>query len=795
VEILNRVTDGITKLTLYWKKPPKGRYMSFKEIVSLSVGGIGIRFIISVVEIMILYTGNVLIGNTIGIAPRPMYIIYVISVIASIPLTAVRAKIIDNSRSKKGKYRPYIFYMAFPTAILGYGFVIMPYDSMTMFWKCVTVLAFNIGFQFFYMFMFDSYTNYVNVLSPNTYERSDVYSIKSITDSLAPSVMNIVVPLVAKAVTGETTIYDLRAYRVLYPVVLVVGLLLSVILYVNTEEKIVQAKTHVIQIKFIDAFRSVAKNKYFWIISLASWIGFLETAFGNILGWMYNYQNVCSAGQYALITTIYGNSSLWAMVFAPALIRVIGKRKLLIYSNIMNIAFITVMYPVVRDAPTNYMIWMFLICLFINGIVTQLTITLTPSINGDIRDYQQYVTGERIDGMFSVVGLIGSVIGLLTSAVLPEIYEKAGLNSEVAASMGYTNVYDVLYNEVYFRSICGVLVLASAIGAAMNVIPYFFYDLTETKQKAMVTVLKIRALFEDYGNNELSDEALVEAIDVIEEAKEFSGREAAEISKAGIKTARKSRDKAALKQAKKSYKNDKLNNEKIEISKFVLKEINKFDSPEGEEEIERAKHIVSLGLKGLPTLSTVSLSQAKALPKITNEEKEIRSDMIERARQEKYSKKVIKKYYPDGVEEFDMTVFEKLFKAEDDNDNELKNTYENYSNAKKSKDRAKKKELKSEIEILKNRKAQIAHETKKAMNYYAIYNRAAKPYVEAKKLLIQKENYSRYEDIKSGYEESKQRAEQERLAAEAKAAREKAEKETYAAKIKADKKAAKSGKQ
>ena len=34
----------------------------------------------------------------------------------------------------------------------------------------------------------------------------------------------------------------------------------------------------------------------------------------------------------------------------------------------------------------------------------------------------------------------------------------------------------------------------------------------------MVTVLKIRALFEEYGNNALSDENLIEAINMIEEA-------------------------------------------------------------------------------------------------------------------------------------------------------------------------------------------------------------------------------------------------------------------------------------
>ena len=60
---------------------------------------------------------------------------------------------------------------------------------------------------------------------------------------------------------------------------LLAGFLVSMIIYVNTKEKTVQAKTHRTQIRFIDAFKAVARNKYFWIISLAGWIGFLEIGF------------------------------------------------------------------------------------------------------------------------------------------------------------------------------------------------------------------------------------------------------------------------------------------------------------------------------------------------------------------------------------------------------------------------------------------------------------------------------------------------------------------------------------
>lgn len=178
--------------------------------------------------------------------------------------------------------------MAIPTVILAIGFTYMPYDSMTMLWKCVTVLLYNIGFQFFYMFMFDSYTNIINVLSPNTYERSDVNSVTAVVDSFAPTIAGFLLPLLAQLITGQNTIYDMRIYRAVFPPLLLFGLLLTVFIHVNTEEKIVQAKTHVVQIKFWDALRAVAKNKYFWIISLAGWIGFLESSFATILAWLYN---------------------------------------------------------------------------------------------------------------------------------------------------------------------------------------------------------------------------------------------------------------------------------------------------------------------------------------------------------------------------------------------------------------------------------------------------------------------------------------------------------------------------
>lgn len=767
VNIKEKASTLCDDLRVYWKKPPLGRYMSFKEIVSLAVGGLGIQFVVFCAQNMIISIGNTLISNTIGIAPKPLYIIYILSVILSFPLTALRGKIIDSSRSKKGRYRPFILSMGLPTAILAIGFVYMPYERMSMLAKCLTVLLFNIGLQFFYMFYYDVDQSIINVLSPNTYERSDVTSIKSGVNSMAPTLGNLILPLVARAITGENTLVDIRIYRAFYPPMIIFGFILGLLVYFNTEEKIVQAKTHTVKIKFTDAFRAVVRNKYFWIISLAGWIGFLENAVQNIMDWLYSYQDACSPAEYSLIVTIRGNASLWPMLFIPFLIRALGKRKILVVSNIVNVIFIILMLPIIRLGDPSRIIWPLMFCFFFNYMAAYAVTLLTPGVNGDIRDYQQYITGERIDGMFVAVGAIGSIVTLITNSALPELYDRSGLNEEVARSLGFdgSNVYEVLSDPWYFKNICSVLIIAATIGATLNVIPYFFYDLTEIKQKAMVTVLKIRALFEDYGNGVLSDASLVEAIDIIEEANIYYGKKIVKPTKDKIKAAKKIKNKderkTAVKAAKQEYKDLKADNEKIEIAQYVVKELNKFDTDAGKAQLAEAQKIYDSGLEGLYSLEIPSMKAAKSLPKSTEAEKELRRNAINRVRMIKDSKKVLANKYAGGIEKFDVKVFEQLFEKEDELDAQIKEAVNELRSAAKEKNKDAEKAANEKIKKLRKSRDEIRKKIKSATDENSIYTRAAKPYIEAEKILRQRENYLHYEDIKAGYEESKMRHEEE----------------------------------
>ncbi|MBR3596446.1 MAG: MFS transporter [Clostridia bacterium] len=807
MQLINKAKGIISDVFTYWNHPPAGKYVPYKGIFGYSFGGIGAYMIITLGTACLLSANNTLLTMTLGVKPTHMYIMYVICVIANIPLTGIRASIIDNTRNKAGKYRPYILTMAVPSALICLAMVWIPYgsfseisflqgeifgESKAYVAKCAIIFVLNLLLHFFYYFFYDAYENLIHVLSPDSQERANVQSVKSVVYSFAPTVVNFISPLIAEHIFHSNTT-DIRVYRLLYPILTVLGLLLCIVVYKNTEEKIVQARTHVVQIKFIDALRAVAKNKYFWIISLAGWIGFLESSYSNILAWLYNYGGACNANEYSIIVTVYGNASLWGMLLAPFAIKRWGKKAVLIVTNLFNILFILMMLPCCQDI-TKATIWLVMGCLWLNALMGSFAHILNPAIQADIRDYQQYKTGERIDGMFSAVATIGTVITLATSSVLPFIYERSGITEENALKVtsdpnivnrvlvdgrtiaevlaeqfakgqdNYSNATSALYDTNILLNLLQILIVLAAFGALMNVIPYIWYDFNERKQKSVVRVLKVRAMFEDYGNNVTNDSGLVEGIDIITKSKEMCNAEPKLLSKKSYKGIT---DKEEKKAAKKQYFSDKDYNNEIEIAKFVCNELDRFSTPVGKFQLSQAGIIRSQGINSIlhTTKNEVKteLTHAKAMTKNSAEEKEMRKTAIENAKKKKTAVSAVKKYFKDVNElvQPDFSDLDRMYDREDEINKEMKALYLELDDIKKAKDRTRKAETEQKIASLKSEKKKLQADIKEEMNRHAYFNRAAKPYLDAEKLVKQAENYTHLDDIAEKYEEAKARYEEE----------------------------------
>lgn len=744
-------------VVLHWKTPALGKYVPYKEIIAYGIGGMGVQFVIFFCSQIALSATSFLVGNTIGIKPIHLQYMAVASTIIGFGITIGRSYIIDSARFKSGKFRPWLAITGIPSTAIAVIFVWLPYDTMSYLQKVAAVfICYNL-LQCFYPFFQQAYTDLANVISPNSHERTDIVSVSSIIYSMAPSLTGLFVPMLSTLTGGLNSI---TTYRIIHPIVAIVGLLLSYIAYAGTRERIIVAESHVTQFKFSDAFRAVAKNKYFWITSLAGWLGFLEGAVGVIIGWTFIYAYPNRMGLYGVATTLIGNAALWAMLLCPVAIRVIGKRNLLIWCNVTNVLLIGLLYPLYNNIPALIILY------YLNGFVNSFSIVYNPGINADMRDYQQYFTGERIDGMFGAVGIIGSFIGMFTGMVLPIIYQMLGLEDN----------YDVLEVASFREDMFDVLIIAAVIGAALNFVPYIFYDLTETKQRGIVKVLKIRAMFEDYGNGILRDESIVEAIDIIDEAnllykdralmttkddinkakrlpartpeeKEFRKNEIKRLKAAYKEFNTQNRDikkdriskakampggtkeeqaarKAAIKAAKKENKELNKLNADISVCDFIIDEMNKYNTLRIKKQVERSRALEAAGYNGIFDYNKEIMAEAKALPKSTHEEREIRSDAIVHARALKNARKAMIKFYgtPDKIVEPSEEAFKAAEALPED-------TFSHQVAKKKT--------------------------VKKLVNEKSKYIRSIKPLLDARRQLTEKENYAHLDDIRERYNDAK----------------------------------------
>ena len=686
-KLTDKAKNAISTVKEYWSVPPKGKNIPYKEVAALSGAGFGVHWTTILASTIGLSASNFLVGASIGLRPMDLQIMLTVANLIGIPIGIFRSWYYDNHNIPGGKFLPFIKRTSFPIVLISMIFVWLPYEYFSYNTKAVVVWLMYFLLSQFLSFYSESYNYFQQIISPDAQERATVMSISQVIYSMAPTLTGLFIPMLAGWTWGLNNIWT---YRVIYPVFTVIGLIISVIFFRQVKERLILPKKKPEPVRMLDAIREVAKNKYYWIIQSASWVVFLESGYGVVLGWTFVY---AFNGEYesylGVANTVIGNAALWSMLLAPLAIKLMGKRNLLITANSINVIVLLVMYLVYRNILLVCVLWYF------NNFINTFWNIVQHQINADMRDYHQWKTGVRVDGLFGPLGMIGTVIGFFTGMVYPAIYEKMGLLED----------YNVLYDDAIRNNLFEVLILCSALGALLNLIPFCFYDLTENKHRAYVGVLKIRAMFENHSIGALEDDELAGAMEIIHEAKAHFGKE------------KMKADKSASKAEKKAIKEINL---AIERASIIMQDLNKFSGEAGIARLAQAKADYANGNLYFYENATEEMKNAKALPKSSESEKEIRSDAIKNARTKIESASLIRKY---GIEN--------IIKPDESVKEELQN-----------------RETNGFVETIK-----VRHELKAYLKAVSVYERAVKPYTDAKNLIEQAENYTHYEELEARYAE------------------------------------------
>ncbi|MBQ7118280.1 MAG: MFS transporter, partial [Clostridia bacterium] len=282
VGIVSKAKNILTTAKEYWTEPPKGNYIPYKEVATLSGAGFGVYWMTLLSGTISLDASSFLVGASIGLKPTDLQIMAIIANIIGIPIGIFRAWYFDNHKLKGGKFLPFLKMCGFPIVLISAVFVWLPYESMDYTVKAAVVWIMNFLLSVFAGFFNESYTYFQQIITPNSQERANVMSISQVIYSLAPTITNLFVPLIAGLTWGLNNIWT---YRVIYPPFTFIGLIMCFLFFRRVKERLILPKKKPEPVRMLDAIREVAKNKYYWIIQAAGWVVFLESVYGVILGW------------------------------------------------------------------------------------------------------------------------------------------------------------------------------------------------------------------------------------------------------------------------------------------------------------------------------------------------------------------------------------------------------------------------------------------------------------------------------------------------------------------------------
>lgn len=758
-ELIQKGKDTVADVRMYWNQPRPGEYVPYREIVMLSVGWMAL--LMSIQWGIGFGVGNWFTGMILEMNNKELLIMGYVCTAVGYVLTPLNAWIIDNLRSKDGKYRVYIK-LAIPSLIATVVSLWLPYEQIRdggRFGRYfMIILLFLVGQIQGYIqgWVNTGVTNLVHVITPNTQERTKIMAITSIIYSIGYSINNVYYPVMVDLVSHGDK-YNMTYVRATYtPVAFLMPLVL--LAYFGTKERLVIPKSRITKMSFSSSLRAVAGNKIFWIKCADGWNNFLEDAKGNIWDWMVYRAHIMKSSTYGFLNTISYNANFWGMLFSPWFIKKFGKKKIKIVKNIIQI-FLIASYFLFYKSPLAGV--GFFVVYTLDRFVDTYNV-IDSAIESDMRDNQQYLIGERIDGSFGFVSsYAGGVIGAVTGLFIPWVYKKKGFDGNDYSVLDVYTDYDENLplskqkknpNCVLF-DLMDTLLKISIVGAAIDVLPWFAYDISETGQKSMIRVIRIRTIVEDKDSDEQDDSAYIEGCEAVMKAREYDGKEKIAVpDKTELKAAKAmpkntpeeaAARSEAIKNAKQKIEDALTYNEEVEISSFVMHELRRFENEFGQKQLELCRLIVSGGPQHFFDCADEAVALANALPQShVKEERTWRKQEIRNARMLHKSAKLAAKNYPNGIEEFDREEYEKAYNLPDD-----------------TKENAK----------LRRR---AMKEASAKMNLYAT---VAAPYLAAKRTLDLYEGYCNLDELTADYDKvanerrerlDAERAESERLAEE-----------------------------
>lgn len=429
----------------------------------------------------------------------------------------IMGSIVDRTRTKWGKCRPYMKWMAFPIAIMTAICFLPVYPKDNGGFAAISVMYVVWGVV--YTVADVPYWGLSTAMSNDTYRRGNLLTIARLFCTAGAGIVTVITPIITDNMTkGLDPAAKGEMLKWIYFVIAIVCCVIAIPLFYlgfkNTKERNVTEENppslgHNLKLLF--------KNKPLMLIVLSGIGGAARMLFTYTGGLYFAKYIMDKESMYSLFTMAIVPGGLIASLLVPWCTKKFGKKNTYIWSHIvggvaMLIAFI-VGIACDRGAYTSTATTVvLLIALVIAGIPSGFGNIITYAMIGDTVEYLELKTGERAEGicfaMQTLINKIGMAVGAFVGVLA---YYMAGVAANDASSVTPEGK-----DTMWF-----MLVGIAAISFFLTVIPLFFYKFNEKEQQAAKAEIEARK----HANNENGEENLVQ--EIADEAAQYDQNEGA----------------------------------------------------------------------------------------------------------------------------------------------------------------------------------------------------------------------------------------------------------------------------
>lgn len=427
----------------------------------------------------------------------------------------IMGSIVDRTRTKWGKCRPYMKWMAFPIAIMTAICFLPWYPQSDGGFAAISVMY--VVWGMIYTVADVPYWGLSTAMSNDTYRRGNLLTIARLFCTAGAGIVTVITPIITDNMTkGLDPVAKGEMLKWIYFVIAIVCCVIAVPLFFlgfkNTTERNISTENppslgHNLKLLF--------KNKPLMLIVLSGIGGAARMLFTYTGGLYFAKYIMDKESMYSLFTMAIVPGGLIASLLVPWCTKKFGKRNTYIWSHIvggvaMLIAFI-VGIACDRGAYTSTATTVvLLIALVIAGIPSGFGNIVTYAMIGDTVEYLELKTGERAEGicfaMQTLINKIGMAVGAFVGVLA---YYMAGVAANDASSVTPEGK-----DTMWF-----MLVGIAAISFFLTVIPLFFYKFNEKQQQEAKAEIEARKHAKaEQSSEELIDEIAREASEnIIEE--------------------------------------------------------------------------------------------------------------------------------------------------------------------------------------------------------------------------------------------------------------------------------------